>query len=130
MTHYAPTVRFYVSRPALKPAPGRGAYPGWVMNALGGIPETIDPTIETAGKTIAGTFVDLLTRPDVLAQAREEFARRVTEDPMPALLPAGFMPPTDLAWPDYSADPSGARVWHPKSLQAAPDSTVDTTTVP
>ena len=46
MTHYAPTVRFYISRPALKPAPGKGAYPGWVMNALGGIPAAIDPTIE------------------------------------------------------------------------------------
>lgn len=116
MTHYAPTVRFYVSRPALKPAPGHGAYPGWVMNALGGIPETIDPTIETAGKTIAGTFLDLLIRPDVLAEARSEFDRRVAEDPMPALLDPDFMPPTELAWPDYSKDASGARVWHPKSI--------------
>lgn len=116
MTHYAPTVRFYVSRPALKPAPGHGAYPGWVMNALGGIPETIDPTIETAGKTIAGTFLDLLIRPDVLAEARSEFDRRVAEDPMPALLDPDFMPPTELAWPDYSKDTSGSRVWHPKSI--------------
>lgn len=116
MTHYAPTVRFYVSRPALKPAPGHGAYPGWVMNALGGIPETIDPTIETAGKTIAGTFLDLLIRTDVLAEARSEFDRRVAEDPMPALLDPDFMPPTELAWPDYSKDTSGSRVWHPKSI--------------
>ena len=43
MTHYAPTVRFYISRPALKPAPGKGAYPGWVMNALGGIPAADRP---------------------------------------------------------------------------------------
>ncbi|AUI51904.1 peptidase M20 [Arthrobacter crystallopoietes] len=116
MTHYAPTVRFYVSRSALKPAPGQGAYPGWVMNALGGIPETIDPTIETAGKTITGTFIDLLTRPDVLAQARTEFEGRMAEDPMPALLEPDFMPPTELAWPDYSKDTSGSRVWHPNSI--------------
>ena len=50
MTHYAPTVRFYVSRPALQPVPGKGAYPAWVMNALGGFPETISPTIDVAGK--------------------------------------------------------------------------------
>jgi aminobenzoyl-glutamate utilization protein B len=114
MTHYAPTVRFYVSRPALKPARGRGAYPGWVMNALGGIPATIDPTIEVAGKTIAGTFVDLLTRPELLEQAQAEFRRRVEEEPMPPLLPADFTPPTELAWPDYAVTPGGARVWHPQ----------------
>ncbi|MDJ0357925.1 amidohydrolase [Paenarthrobacter sp. PH39-S1] len=115
MTHYAPTVRFYVSRPALKPAPGQGAYPGWVMNALGGIAETIDPTIEVAGKTIAGTFVDLLTTPEVLTEAKAEFDRRVLEDPMPVLLPADFMPPTEFAWPDYSAASDGERVWYPKA---------------
>lgn len=101
MTHYAPTVRFYVSRPALQPVPGRGAYPAWVMNALGGIPETIAPTIRTAGKTIAGTFVDLLTRPELLAAARAEFEERREADPMPALLPADFEAPVDLPWPDY-----------------------------
>jgi aminobenzoyl-glutamate utilization protein B len=77
MTHYAPTVRFYVSRPALQTAPGRGAYPAWVMNALGGIPDAIAPTITTTGKTIAGTFLDLLTRPDLLAAAKREYAERI-----------------------------------------------------
>lgn len=101
MTHYAPTVRFYTSRPALQPVPGRGAYPGWVMNALGGIPETIAPTLDVTGKTVAGTFLDLLTRPDVLAAAKREFDERVAADPMPPLLPADFEPPIDLPWPDY-----------------------------
>ena len=72
------------------------------MNAMGGIPETIAPTIETAGKTIAGTFVDLLTKPEVLAEAKREFDERVAADPMPALLPKDFEAPIDLPWPDYS----------------------------
>lgn len=101
MTHYAPTVRFYVSRPALQPVTGRGAYPGWVMNALGGIPETISPTIDVAGKTVAGTFIDLLTQPEQLAAAKTEFEERTAADPMPALLPIDFEPPIDLPWPDY-----------------------------
>jgi aminobenzoyl-glutamate utilization protein B len=105
MTHYAPTVRFYVSRPALKPAPGRGAYPGWVMNALGGIPATIDPTIEVAGKTVAATFIELLCSPTALADARREFDERTRLDPMPPLLPADFEPPHDLPWPEYAAAP-------------------------
>lgn len=101
MTHYAPTVRFYISRPALQPVPGRGAYPAWVMNALGGFPETVAPTIAVTGKTVAGTFVDLLTRPELLEAARAEFEERRAADPMPALLPADFEPPIDLPWPDY-----------------------------
>lgn len=116
MTHYAPTVRFYISRPALKPVAGQGAYPGWVMNALGGIPAAIDPTIETAGKTIAGTFVDLLMDPGALSEAREEFGRRKQEDPTGPLLPDDFMPPTELAWPEYSSDGGTGRTWHPQAL--------------
>lgn len=104
MSHYAPLVRFYVSRPALQPVPGAGPYPAWVMNALGGIPATIAPTILTAGKTIAGTFLDLLTSPETLAAARAEFAERAAADPAPALLPADFEAPIDLPWPDYAGD--------------------------
>lgn len=102
MSHYAPLVRFYVSRPALQPVEGAGPYPAWVMNALGGIPATIAPTIVTAGKTVAGTFLDLLTRPEMLAAAKAEFDERVAAEPMPALLPADFEPPIDLPWPDYA----------------------------
>ena len=108
MTHYAPTVRFYVSRPALKPAPGRGAYPSWVMKALGGIPATIDPTIDVTSRTIAGTFLDLLLDADTLAAAKAEFEMRTAEEPMPALLPAGFEPPIHLPWPDSREVPGQA----------------------
>ncbi len=112
MSHYAPLVRFYVARPALSPVPGAGPYPAWVMNALGGMPETIAPTIVTAGKTVAGIFLDLLTRPDVLAEAQAEFESRVAAEPMPPLLPPDFEPPIDLPWPDYRVDRgSGARRW-------------------
>ncbi|GAA4283324.1 hypothetical protein GCM10022261_08550 [Brevibacterium daeguense] len=111
MTHYAPTVRFYVSRPALKPAPGRGAYPAWVMNALGGIPAAIDPTIEVAGKTIAGTFLELLLDGESLGRAQEEFEQRKAEAGLEPLLPADFTPPTDLPWPEYVYDSAGSRRW-------------------
>ena len=110
MTHYAPTVRFYVSRPALQPVPGRGAYPAWVMNALGGIPETIRPTIDVAGKTVAGTFLDLLTKPKVLAAAKREFDERTAANPMPPLLDPDFAPPVDLPWPDYH-EHGDVRTW-------------------
>ncbi|NYI66934.1 aminobenzoyl-glutamate utilization protein B [Spelaeicoccus albus] len=102
MSHYAPLVRFYVARPALEPVAGAGPYPAWVMNALGGIPATIAPTIVTTGKTIAGTFLDLFTSPELLTAAKQEFDSRVAAEPIPALLPADFEAPIDLPWPDYS----------------------------
>lgn len=110
MSHYAPLVRFYVSRPTLATAKGGGQYPAWVMNALGGIPETIAPTIVTAGKTVAGTFLDLFDRPEILEAARAEFDRRTEEKPMPALLPKDFEAPIELPWPDYSVR-ANARQW-------------------
>ncbi|WP_293851284.1 amidohydrolase [uncultured Brevibacterium sp.] len=110
MTHYAPTVRFYVARPALQPAPGRGAYPGWVMNALGGMRETIAPTIDVAGRTIAGTTIDLLTKPEILNEAKQEFNKRVKDAGMVRLLPDDFEAPIELPWPDYKGS-NDARSW-------------------
>lgn len=110
MTHYAPTVRFYVARPALQPAPGRGAYPGWVMNALGGMRETIAPTIDVAGRTIAGTTIDLLTKPEILNEAKQEFYERVKGAGMERLLPDDFEAPIELPWPDYKGN-NDARSW-------------------
>lgn len=112
MTHYAPTVRFYVARPALAPRADGKPYPGWVMNALGGYSPAILPTIEVAGATIAGTFLRLLTSPDVLAAAQAEFTeRREATGNLPPLLDADFEPPIDLSWPDYTAGATGERVW-------------------
>ena len=111
MTWYAPTVRFYVARPALKVPEGSPGYPSWVMNALGGMPEAIDPTIDTAGRTVAGTLLDLMRDPETLARAKEEFdQRRAERGDTPALLPADFLPPTELPWPDYD---SGTGAWSP-----------------
>lgn len=110
MTHYAPTVRFYVARPALQPAPGRGAYPGWVMNALGGMRETIAPTIDVAGRTIAGTTIDLLTKPKILNEAKQEFNERLKGEAIERLLPDDFEAPIELPWPDYKGN-DDVRSW-------------------
>ena len=75
MTWFAPTVRFYVGRAVLKAPPGF-AYPEWALNALGGIAATIDPTVETAAKTIAGTILDLMTDRAALERAQAEFRTR------------------------------------------------------
>lgn len=111
MTHYAPTVRFYVSRPALKQPAEGGTYPNWVMNALGGIPSTIDPTIKVAGETVAATFIDLLCQPDVLDEATREFHKRKSAIGTEALLPPDFEPPIHLPWPEYVTGTDGRRQW-------------------
>lgn len=114
MTHYAPTVRFYIARPALAPDPGLAEYPSWVMNALGGIDETIEPMILTAGRTIAGTMLDLLHSPATLAAAREEFDRRRAGEPGP-LLGADFTAPVSFRWPEYVETARGREWWIPDS---------------
>lgn len=111
MTHYAPTVRFYISRPALKQPDGGRPYPAWVMNALGGIPATIDPTISVAGKTISGTFIDLLLNQELRQDAADEFARRKAERGCEPLLSQDFEPPVSVLWPEYVRDHNGERRW-------------------
>ncbi|MEH0020391.1 MAG: hypothetical protein V6Z89_12095 [Desulfobacter sp.] len=111
---HAPTVRLYISRPMLAP-PGPGyAYPPWVMNALGGIPCCIDPTILSAGKTIGCTILDLLTRKALLQRARDEFNKRtgggVGGDRWMAPL-CDYDAPVDLAWPEYVTTARGEHLW-------------------
>lgn len=117
MTWYAPTVRFYVGRPMLKPPPGF-AYPDWALNALGGIRSCIDPMIETAAKTIGATLVDLLTRRDLLDAAKAEFEERTGggiggKKWLPSRLPADFKPPIDFRWPEYVTTARGEEWWIP-----------------
>src|SRR5699024_9695082 len=69
MSHYAPLVGFSVARLALGRMAGAGPDPGWEMNALGGTPEHIAPTIRVTGKPADGTFVDLFADPRRLAEA-------------------------------------------------------------
>jgi aminobenzoyl-glutamate utilization protein B len=104
-TWHCPTVRLYIARPVLDAPPGF-SYPAWVNNALGGIPATIDPTIQTAAKTIGATLLDLLTDADLLAAARAEFVERTGggiggERWQAPLLPADFKVPHRLRWPEY-----------------------------
>ena len=122
MSWYAPTVRLYIARPMLVVPPGYRGYPAWVSNALGGMPACIDPTIEVAGKTIAGTLLELLTHPQALAAARAEFAERTGEARFIApLLPKEFAPPLDYCWPEYVTTARGADWWIPAAadLEAA-----------
>jgi len=120
MTWYAPTVRFYVGRPTLRPAPSQAAHPSWVMNALGGIPATIDPTIRTAARVVAGTMLDLAREPDTLARARDEHVRRRRDaGDLPPLLPPDFTAPHDLRWPEYVTTARGREWWIPLSLEEA-----------
>jgi len=117
---HAPTVLCYIGRPMLK-TPKGFAYPAWAMNALGGIPACIDPMIVIAGKTVGATIVDLLTRPDLLKAAREEFVERTgggvggTQWLAP-LLPADFRPPIDYRWPEYVTTVRGEEWWIPASV--------------
>ena len=121
MTWYAPTARFYMARPALAAGPGIAGYPAWVMNALGGIPATIDPMIEATAEVVAGTFLDLLRAPGTLAEARAEHERRRTEAGGTApLLPADFRPPIEFRWPEYVTTARGREWWIPTTPKGAP----------
>ncbi|HEY7044649.1 MAG TPA: hypothetical protein VH419_13345 [Nocardioidaceae bacterium] len=118
MTWYAPTVRFYMARPTLAPQPAVGAYPAWVMNALGGIPETIDPMIRSASRVVAGTLLRLMDAPDVLRQAHEEHGRRRREwGDLSPLLPPDFAAPIDFRWPEYVETVRGREWWIPDSAE-------------
>lgn len=110
MTWYAPTIRFYTARPTLA-APAGKAYPGWAMTALGGIACTIDPTIVASGKMVAGMVLDLITSPEVLARAAEEWrAEKTRNGNLPPLLPESFTAPTEFHWPQYYGR-GKERVW-------------------
>ncbi|MDQ7249227.1 amidohydrolase [Dongia sedimenti] len=114
---HAPTARFYIGRPMLK-APRGFHYPDWVLNALGGIPACIDPMIETAAKTIAGSICDLLTRPELLSAAKAEFTERTGggvggSNWISPQLPKDFRPPIDYRWPEYVTTSRGEEWWIP-----------------
>ncbi|MCR8922633.1 amidohydrolase [Dasania sp. GY-MA-18] len=113
---HAPTVRLYIGRPMLKSPGNGGKYPAWVMNALGGIAETIDPMIFTAGKTIAGTILDLLCKPGALEQAQQEFNERTgggiggSEWVAPL---CDYPAPIHFRWPEYVQTERGHEWWIP-----------------
>jgi aminobenzoyl-glutamate utilization protein B len=111
MTWHAPTSRFYVARPALKAPPGY-AYPTWAMNALGGVPATIDPMVLCAAKTVALTALRLFEDTSTREAAWREFQKRSTgADAIPPL--CDYEAPVDLRWPEYVTTPRGREWWIP-----------------
>jgi len=90
------------------------------MNALGGIPATIDPTVICAAKTLAGSMLDLLTDPATLSDAQREFQSRLEgnadRDP---LLPPDHEAPVDLPWPEYVTTPRGTHWSNPFDAEPA-----------
>ncbi|PWE57871.1 peptidase M20 [Metarhizobium album] len=115
MTWHAPTARFYIARPALK-APKGYAYPGWVMNALGGIPATIDPTVVTAASVIAHAALRLLEDETMRAVTKREFMDRTGggiggTSWTPPL--CDYPPPIDFRWPEYVTTARGRDWWIP-----------------
>ncbi|MDA8051839.1 MAG: amidohydrolase [Rhodospirillales bacterium] len=123
-TWHAPTVRIFTMRPTLRPPEPAYAYPAWTANALGGFSAAIDPGMFLAGRTIAVTFLDLATRPEVLAAARAEFFARTgggvggTQWCAP-LLPHDFAPPVDLRWPEYVRAARGEEWWLPTPAEGS-----------
>lgn len=103
MTWHAPTARFYVARPALR-SPAGYQYPSWVMNALGGIPQTIDPMVQTAAKVLAISALRLLQDKTARDLAMGEFEKRtgggVGGDQWVAPL-CDYEPPINFNWPEY-----------------------------
>jgi len=117
MTWHAPTARFYVARPALKALPGK-AYPAWVMNALGGIPATIDPMIRTAAKVLALSALRLLEDAAAREATTDEFLTRSGggiggSDWCPPL--CDYDPPIHFRWPEYVSTPRGREWWIPNA---------------
>ena len=117
-TWHAPTVRLLTMRPRLKPPNDGYEYPAWTSNALGGLPAAIDPGIFLGAKTIALTLIDLLTAPEHLKRAQDEFTQRTGggvggSDWVAPLLPRDFAPPVDLRWPEYIETVRGPEWWIP-----------------
>lgn len=118
MTWHAPTARFYVARPALK-APRGFSYPSWVMNALGGIPSTINPMVLTAAKILAVSALRLLEDKAARLAAMDEFDRRtgggVNGDSwVPPL--CDYEPPVNFRWPEYVETARGRDWWIPSGI--------------
>ena len=123
-TWHAPTVRLFTGRPQLRPPQPGYEYPAWAYLALGGRPEIVDPGMFLAGKAIAGTMLDLFTKPEELAKTQAEFKDRTGGGVGGAkwvgpLLPKDFAPPIDLRWPEYVTTARGEEWWLPTPNSAA-----------
>ncbi|MFK7940871.1 MAG: amidohydrolase [Roseovarius sp.] len=106
MSWHAPLARFYIARPALRGGP----YPAWAMNALGGIPATIDPMVQVAARVLARAALRVLCDETTRRAAWDEFETRRADHGAIAPL-CDYPPPIDFAWPEYVETPRG-RSWH------------------
>jgi len=120
MSWHTPLARFYIARPALK---ANGApYPSWVMNAMGGIPATIDPMVRTAARVCALSALRLLEDKGARDAAMTEFKDRtgggVGGSKWLAPL-CDYEPPIDFRWPEYVTTPRGRDWWIPSAMPGA-----------
>lgn len=120
MSWHAPTARFYVARPALRAEKGH-AWPGWVMNALGGISATIDPMVNCAARTIALAALRLLEDKAARDAAMDEFVHRtgggIGGSNWIAPL-CDYEAPIHFRWPEYVTTPRGREWWIPSAPTA------------
>ena len=70
------------------------------MNAMGGIPELIDPMIDTASKTLAVSALRILEDDKIRKKAYNEFEQRKEEVGMIPPL-CDYEPPINFCWPEY-----------------------------
>ncbi len=117
-TWHAPTSRLLVGRCMIDRVDEsqKHVYPMWAWNALGGKRECIDPTIFTAGKTIAYTILDLMTSKEILAKAKAEFNERTGGGIggtkwLPPLMDKNQKPPFDFRWPEYITTERAENDW-------------------
>lgn len=122
MSWHAPLARFYIARPALRAAPDAQSYAPWVMNALGGIPATIDPMVRTAAKVLAVAALRLLedkpARDDAMAEFRERTGGGIGGAKWMAPL-CDYDPPIHFRWPEYVETARGRDWWIPAQMPDA-----------
>ncbi|MCB5410984.1 amidohydrolase [Pseudogemmobacter faecipullorum] len=121
MSWQVPTARFYIARPALQ-APEGYSYPAWVMNALGGIPTTIDPMVAKAAEVLSLSALRILTDAGLRAEMQAEFdARTGGGIGGSAWIPplCDYPAPVNFRWPEYVTTPRGRDWWIPSSMPGA-----------
>lgn len=120
MCWHVPTARLYIARPALK-APAGYSYPNWAMNALGGIPATIDPVVQTAARELSASALQLPEDTTARDAALAEFETRTGggvggTNWAPPL--CDYDPPIHFRWPEYVETQRGRDWWIPSTMPA------------
>jgi aminobenzoyl-glutamate utilization protein B len=92
------------------------------MNALGGIPATIDPMVQTAARILALSALRLLEDKPARDAAMAEFVERTGGGVggttwTPPL--CDYAPPIHFRWPEYITTPRGQDWWIPSTMPGA-----------